>query len=72
MYVFVKAFLRALVEYTTDVTEKRRLQELCSRQGADDYATFVRQPQLCVIDVLYAFPSCQPPIELLLGEISVI
>ena len=63
-----QAFLRALVDFTTDVTEQRRLQELCSKQGADAYTTHIRQPQLCIVDVLYAFPSCQPPVEVLLGE----
>ncbi|OXB60035.1 UNVERIFIED_CONTAM: hypothetical protein H355_014002, partial [Colinus virginianus] len=35
-----KAFLRALVECTSNAGEKRRLQELCSKQGASDYTRF--------------------------------
>ncbi|KAK2155313.1 hypothetical protein LSH36_243g04004 [Paralvinella palmiformis] len=64
-----KAFLRALVEHTTDPGEKRRLQELCSKQGADHYARFLRQPNLGLIDVLLNFSSCKPPIALLLEHL---
>ncbi|XP_078580373.1 methionine synthase reductase-like isoform X1 [Branchiostoma floridae x Branchiostoma japonicum] len=61
-----KAFLRMLVEHTTDVVQKRRLQELCSKQGTADYAAFIREPNLRLLDVLTAFPSCCPPFERLL------
>nr|XP_033785615.1 methionine synthase reductase isoform X2 [Geotrypetes seraphini] len=64
-----KAFLRALVEHTIDDTEKRRLQELCSRQGASDYSHFIRDPSICLLDLLRAFPSCKPPLELLIEHL---
>ncbi|KAM5329376.1 methionine synthase reductase isoform 1-T2 [Glossophaga mutica] len=64
-----KAFLRALVDYTSDGAEKRRLQELCSRQGAADYNRFVRDARASVLDLLLAFPSCQPPLSLLLEHL---
>ncbi|XP_036266093.1 methionine synthase reductase isoform X2 [Pipistrellus kuhlii] len=60
-----KAFLRALVDCTSDGAEKRRLQELCSRQGAADYNHFVRDACASLLDLLLAFPSCQPPLSLL-------
>lgn len=60
-----KAFLRALVDWTSDGAEKRRLQELCSRQGAADYNRFVRDACASLLDLLLAFPSCQPPLSLL-------
>lgn len=60
-----KAFLRALVDCTSDGGEKRRLQELCSRQGAADYNRFVRDACASLLDLLLAFPSCQPPLSLL-------
>ncbi|NXU56163.1 MTRR reductase, partial [Turnix velox] len=60
-----KAFLRALVECTSDAGEKRRLQELCSRQGASDYTHFIREPNVCLLDLLHAFPSCKPSLNLL-------
>ncbi|XP_037654935.1 methionine synthase reductase isoform X3 [Choloepus didactylus] len=64
-----KAFLRALVDYTSDGTEKRRLQELCSKQGAADYNRFVRDSCVTLLDLLCAFPSCQPPLHLLLEHL---
>ncbi|XP_021064330.1 methionine synthase reductase isoform X1 [Mus pahari] len=64
-----KAFLRALAEHTSSATEKRRLQELCSKQGAADYNRFVRDANVCLLDLLLAFPSCQPPLSLLLEHL---
>ncbi|XP_027724720.1 methionine synthase reductase [Vombatus ursinus] len=64
-----KAFLRALVEYTSDSTEKRRLQELCSKQGASDYNHFIRDSYVSLLDLLHAFPTCRPPLSLLLEHL---
>ncbi|KAM9304410.1 methionine synthase reductase [Morus bassanus] len=64
-----KAFLRALVECTSDAGEKRRLQELCSRQGASDYTRFVRESNVCLLDLLHAFPSCKPSLNLLIEHL---
>nr|XP_048695508.1 methionine synthase reductase isoform X3 [Caretta caretta] len=64
-----KAFLRALVEYTSDAREKRRLQELCSKQGASDYSSFIRDPSICLLDLLHAFPTCRPPLNLLIEHL---
>ncbi|KFP72315.1 Methionine synthase reductase, partial [Apaloderma vittatum] len=64
-----KAFLRALVECTSDAGEKRRLQELCSRQGASDYTRFIRDSSVCLLDLLHAFPSCKPSLNLLIEHL---
>ncbi|NXN64195.1 MTRR reductase, partial [Himantopus himantopus] len=64
-----KAFLRALVECTSDAGEKRRLQELCSRQGATDYTRFIRESNVCLLDLLHAFPSCKPSLNLLIEHL---
>ncbi|NWY17656.1 MTRR reductase, partial [Aphelocoma coerulescens] len=64
-----KAFLRALVECTSDASEKRRLQELCSRQGASDYTRFIRDSNVCLLDLLHAFPSCKPSLSLLIEHL---
>ncbi|XP_028825462.1 methionine synthase reductase-like [Denticeps clupeoides] len=63
-----KALLRSLVECTTSGVEKRRLQELCSTQGSADYNRFIRDPNICLLDLLRAFPSCTPPLSLLIGQ----
>lgn len=62
-----QAFLRALVEHTADGGQRRRLQELCSKQGAADYNAYLRDPSLGILDLLTAFPSCSPPLSLLIG-----
>nr|CAH0110430.1 unnamed protein product [Daphnia galeata] len=64
-----KALIRILAEYSSDELEKRRLLELCSLQGSDDYTRLVRQPELNVLDFLNTFPSCHPPIERLLEQL---
>uniref|UniRef100_A0A8C7P0Z1 Methionine synthase reductase n=1 Tax=Oncorhynchus mykiss TaxID=8022 RepID=A0A8C7P0Z1_ONCMY len=64
-----KAFLRSLVECTEDSGERRRLQELCSKQGSADYNLYVRDPSLGVLDLLRAFPACQPPLSLLIEHL---
>ncbi|CAH1772724.1 unnamed protein product [Owenia fusiformis] len=65
-----KAFIRVLAEYTKDHGEKRRLQELCSKQGAKDYTEFIREQNISVLDILLAFPSCLPPIERFLEQLT--
>ncbi|XP_073343911.1 methionine synthase reductase isoform X2 [Pagrus major] len=64
-----KAFLRALVEHTGDSVQRRRLQELCSKQGTADYNLYVRDPSLNVLELLTAFPSCSPPLSLLIEHL---
>lgn len=60
-----KPFLRALVDCTSDVSERQRLEELCSRQGANTYTQHVRESALCILDILSIFPSCLPTFALL-------
>uniref|UniRef100_A0A674ERT1 Methionine synthase reductase n=1 Tax=Salmo trutta TaxID=8032 RepID=A0A674ERT1_SALTR len=64
-----KAFLRSLVECTEDSGERRRLQELCSKQGSVDYNLYVRDPSLGLLDLLRAFPACHPPLSLLIEHL---
>ena len=61
--------MRALVECTSDAGEKRRLQELCSKQGASDYTHFIRESNVCLLDLLHAFPSCKPSLNLLIEHL---
>ena len=64
-----KALLRVLVEHTTGSSEKRRLQELCSKQGAADYTEFIRNPSVSFVGILQGFQSCHPPLERLLEHL---
>ncbi|KAL3837612.1 hypothetical protein ACJMK2_022958 [Sinanodonta woodiana] len=64
-----KALLRALVESTDVESQKRRLQELCSKQGSEEYTQFIRQTSVTILDILNTFPSCNPPIETLIEHL---
>ena len=57
--------LRLLAEHCTDADERRSLLRLCSRGGRDAYAALTA-PSPTLLDVLLAFPSCDPPLEALL------
>ena len=59
----LQALIRVLAEFASSETEKRRLLELCSVQGSEDYTELIRKPNINVLDLLNSFPSCQPPIE---------
>ncbi|XP_065839167.1 methionine synthase reductase-like [Oscarella lobularis] len=62
-----KMFLRKLAESTSNAKEKRRILELCSRQGANDYSSLIRESSVNVLDILEAFPSCMPSLQTLLN-----
>ncbi|GFN94645.1 methionine synthase reductase-like [Plakobranchus ocellatus] len=64
-----KALIRALVEYTKEDNEIRRLQELCSKEGTQDYTRCLRQSHVSLLDFLCAFPSCLPPVETILEHL---
>ena len=56
-----------MAETAKEEKEKRRLLELCSSQGAQEYTSFVRQAALSLADILHAFPSAMLPAERLIG-----
>eukprot|EP00118_Oscarella_pearsei_P002185 m.9777 g.9777 ORF g.9777 m.9777 type:complete len:760 (+) comp21638_c0_seq3:213-2492(+) len=62
-----KMFLRKLAESTSVAGEKRRLLELCSKQGASEYGSLIRDNSLNLLDILAAFPSCKPSLQTLLN-----
>ncbi|KAJ8035785.1 Methionine synthase reductase [Holothuria leucospilota] len=65
-----KAFLRMLSESTGNQQEQRRLQELCSKEGAADYNQYIRKQHLSLFDILQAFPSCLPPLDRVLENLT--
>ncbi|CAL4158683.1 unnamed protein product [Meganyctiphanes norvegica] len=64
-----KTFLRALVEHTSDVSEKRRLQELVSKEGTTEYSKYIRNGTLGLIDLLNIFRTCKPPITTIIEHL---
>ncbi|XP_062519826.1 methionine synthase reductase-like isoform X2 [Corticium candelabrum] len=61
-----KMFLRQLAECTSDPQEKNRLLQLCSRQGSAEYASLIREKMMSFIDILDAFPSTMPSLNVVL------
>ncbi|KAI1285666.1 Methionine synthase reductase [Halotydeus destructor] len=61
-----KSSFRHFAEFCTDDSEKRRLLELSSREGADDYNKFVRNSNVNLLDVLSTFKTCKPSLEAVL------
>jgi len=57
------------VEFTTDPGERRRLEELCSKQGSEEYMSLVRDHQVSFIDFITSFPSCVPSLSLLIENL---
>lgn len=55
------------MDCTSDEDEKRRLEELCSREGSDVYLKYVLEEHLSILDILNHFPSCQPDVAMLIG-----
>ncbi|XP_023211645.1 methionine synthase reductase-like, partial [Centruroides sculpturatus] len=64
-----KIFLRVLSEHTYDEVDKQRLNELCSKEGSSDYIRCVVQSHATLLDILEAFHSCLPPVEVVLENL---
>jgi methionine synthase reductase len=64
-----QAFLRLLAEYTADDSEKQKLLQLSSRQGSSDFENSVRLPGLSLLDILLTYPSCLPPVEVMIEHL---
>ncbi|XP_037778404.1 methionine synthase reductase-like [Penaeus monodon] len=64
-----KPLLRILVQYTSDPIEKRRLQELVSKECASEYVKCVREQGLTLLDLLCIFQTCKPPVTTLLEHL---
>lgn len=67
--VVKKVLLRSFIDYTSEDLEKRRLMELCSKEGSTEYNTQILSNKSSIIDILKAFPSCVPPLSLLIEQL---
>ncbi|CAF1398824.1 unnamed protein product [Adineta steineri] len=61
-----KNILRLFVDCTSDEDEKRRLEELCSKEGSEIYIKYILEEHLSILDILNHFPSCKPDIAILI------
>ncbi|XP_042900376.1 methionine synthase reductase isoform X2 [Parasteatoda tepidariorum] len=61
-----KILLRILAEYTSNPDEKNCLLFLSSTNGSKYYTDCIRKPNISILDILLNFPTCSPPVEILL------
>lgn len=65
-----KVLIRTLANYCTDETDEKRLLELCSKEGSEQFETNIKGAHLSLLDLLEMFKSCQPPIDHLIQSLS--
>lgn len=66
-YAPTKQILRVLAEHAHDATEQKILMYLASAQGQAAFCDLRTGPHVTLIQMLRAFPSARPPLELLLS-----
>lgn len=64
-----KMALAQLAQHTTDLQQRRRLLELSSREGAEEYQKLILGHKVTICDILRLFDSCQPPLGLFLSHL---
>lgn len=70
LFLFLlQLFLLALSRHTKDENERRTLEYLCSKEGANAYTTHILNKYFCILDLFTTFKSCQPPVEVLLANL---
>ncbi|XP_071449646.1 methionine synthase reductase [Hetaerina americana] len=70
-----KIFLRALAEYASDENEKNELLKMCSKEGSAEYervfsSSSGTSPGFGLLQFLKAYPSCIPPVSVLLQHLT--
>lgn len=69
-YPPTKQLLRVLAEYATDEVERKILSFLCSAEGQGVFCDFRTGPHVTLPQLLHAFPSSKPPLDLLLSVLQ--
>ncbi|KAI1168945.1 FAD binding domain-containing protein [Nemania serpens] len=69
-YPPTKGLLRTLAEYCHDPNEKKILMFLCSGEGQGVFCDFRTGPYISISQILSAFPSAKPPMEVLLSVLQ--
>lgn len=65
-----KPLLRVLAEYAGAENEKKILTYLCSAQGQAAFCDLRNGPHVTLQQLLHAFPSSKPPLEVLLSVLN--
>lgn len=69
-YPPTKQLLRVLAEYATDDVERKILTFLCSAEGQGVFCDFRTGPHVTLPQLLHAFPSSKPPLDLLFSVLQ--
>jgi len=69
-YPPTKQLLRILAEYATNEDERKILFFLCSAEGQGVFCDFRTGPHITVAQLLHAFSSARPPLDLLLSVLQ--
>lgn len=69
-YPPTKHLLRVLAEHATEENERKILMFLCSGEGQGVFCDFRTGPHVSVSQLLHAFPSAKPPLDLLLSVLQ--
>lgn len=69
-YPPTKQLLRVLAEHATEENERKILMFLCSGDGQGVFCDFRTGPHVSVLQLLHAFPSAKPPLDLLLSVLQ--
>jgi len=69
-YPPTKQLLRALAEHATDENERKILLYICSAEGQGVFCDFRTGPHISLVQLLHAFPSAKPPLDLLLSVLQ--
>lgn len=69
-YPPTKPLLRILAEYATDENERKLLMFLCAAEGQGVFCDFRTGPHISLSQILHAFPSAKPPMDVLLSSLQ--
>ncbi|EGS17478.1 putative FAD-binding protein [Thermochaetoides thermophila DSM 1495] len=69
-YPPTKQLLRVLGEHATDENERKILLYLCSAEGQGVFCDFRTGPHVSLVQLLHAFPSAKPPLDMLLSVLQ--
>ena len=59
-----------ILNHFSDCGQNSTSMHLCMYVGAAEYTRLFTELHTDFLDVLHAFPSCQPPLERLIGQLS--
>ncbi|RZB38679.1 FAD binding 1 and/or NAD binding 1 domain containing protein, partial [Asbolus verrucosus] len=62
-------FLKSLARFVTDPQELEKIQQLCAPKASQEYTDLIAGAGATLLGLLDTFPSCQPPVEIILENV---